>query len=136
MFSKPLAPSSDSHKCSKSKVDTNSECGVQELNLGASNLGANLLIGSCCVGSSSPQGSTCHQCRQKTLDTKTVCRSPDCVGVKGQFCGPCLRNRYGEDVRTALLDPVGKLFNCYTACVCELHMHTCAGDICMFPWIH
>ncbi|CDQ91080.1 unnamed protein product [Oncorhynchus mykiss] len=51
-------------------------------------------------------GSTCHQCRQKTLDTKTVCRSGVCIGGKGQFCGPCLRNRYGEDVHTALLDPV------------------------------
>ncbi|KAG2465096.1 CDA7L protein, partial [Polypterus senegalus] len=51
-------------------------------------------------------GSTCHQCRQKTIDTKTVCRNPDCWGVRGQFCGPCLRNRYGEDVRAALLDAV------------------------------
>ncbi|XP_015282597.1 PREDICTED: cell division cycle-associated protein 7-like [Gekko japonicus] len=50
-------------------------------------------------------GSTCHQCRQKTTDTKTNCRNPDCVGVRGQFCGPCLRNRYGEEVRTALLNP-------------------------------
>lgn len=56
-----------------------------------------------CVSS---QGSSCHQCRQKTLDTKTVCRSGFCVGVKGQFCGLCLRNRYGEDLRTVLLDPV------------------------------
>lgn len=55
---------------------------------------------------SSPQGSSCHQCRQKTLDTKTICRSGFCVGAKGQFCGPCLKNRYGEDVRTVLLDPV------------------------------
>lgn len=52
------------------------------------------------------QGSTCHQCRQKTIDTKTNCRNPECVGVRGQFCGPCLRNRYGEEVRDALLDPV------------------------------
>ncbi|XP_078185237.1 cell division cycle-associated protein 7 isoform X3 [Callithrix jacchus] len=52
-------------------------------------------------------GSTCHQCRQKTIDTKTNCRNPDCCGVRGQFCGPCLRNRYGEEVRDALLDPVG-----------------------------
>lgn len=55
----------------------------------------------------SPQGNTCHQCRQKTIDTKTVCRNQSCGGVRGQFCGPCLRNRYGEDVRSALLDPVG-----------------------------
>lgn len=52
------------------------------------------------------QGTTCHQCRQKTIDTKTNCRNPDCVGVRGQFCGPCLRNRYGEEVRDALLNPV------------------------------
>ncbi|KAK1789448.1 hypothetical protein P4O66_014895, partial [Electrophorus voltai] len=49
-------------------------------------------------------GTTCHQCRQKTIDTKTNCHNPECVGVRGQFCGPCLRNRYGEDVRNALLD--------------------------------
>lgn len=53
-----------------------------------------------------PQGSTCHQCRQKTTDTKTNCRNPECVGVRGQFCGPCLRNRYGEEVHDALLNPV------------------------------
>lgn len=56
---------------------------------------------------SSFQGSTCHQCRQKTTDTKTNCRNPDCWGIRGQFCGPCLRNRYGEEVKDALLDPVG-----------------------------
>ncbi|NP_001405489.1 cell division cycle-associated protein 7 isoform b [Mus musculus] len=50
-------------------------------------------------------GSTCHQCRQKTTDTKTNCRNPDCWGIRGQFCGPCLRNRYGEEVKDALLDP-------------------------------
>uniref|UniRef100_A0A2K5F516 Zinc-finger domain-containing protein n=1 Tax=Aotus nancymaae TaxID=37293 RepID=A0A2K5F516_AOTNA len=49
-------------------------------------------------------GSSCHQCRQKTIDTKTNCRNPDCCGIRGQFCGPCLRNRYGEEVRDALLD--------------------------------
>nr|XP_044624637.1 cell division cycle-associated protein 7 isoform X2 [Equus asinus] len=54
-------------------------------------------------------GSTCHQCRQKTIDTKTNCRNPECWGVRGQFCGPCLRNRYGEEVKDALLDPVGAL---------------------------
>lgn len=52
------------------------------------------------------QGTTCHQCRQKTTDTKTNCRNPECVGVRGQFCGPCLRNRYGEEVRDALLNSV------------------------------
>ncbi|XP_010871633.1 cell division cycle-associated 7-like protein [Esox lucius] len=65
-------------------------------------------------------GSTCHQCRQKTLDTKTVCRSGVCSGGKGQFCGPCLRNRYGEDVRTALLDPDWGCPICRGVCNCSL----------------
>ncbi|KAJ7415553.1 Cell division cycle-associated protein 7 [Willisornis vidua] len=64
-------------------------------------------------------GSTCHQCRQKTIDTKTSCRNPDCVGVRGQFCGPCLRNRYGESVRTALLDPTWRCPPCRGICNCS-----------------
>ncbi|KAM9738381.1 cell division cycle-associated 7-like protein [Menidia menidia] len=65
-------------------------------------------------------GSSCHQCRQKTLDTKTVCRSGVCVGAKGQFCGPCLKNRYGEDVRTVLLDPTWSCPICRGMCNCSL----------------
>ncbi|XP_069915743.1 cell division cycle-associated 7-like protein isoform X6 [Oryctolagus cuniculus] len=61
-------------------------------------------------------GNTCHQCRQKTIDTKTVCRNQGCGGVRGQFCGPCLRNRYGEDVRSALLDPARRT-------LCHGHPH-------------
>ncbi|XP_041116298.1 cell division cycle-associated protein 7a [Polyodon spathula] len=64
-------------------------------------------------------GSTCHQCRQKTTDTKTNCRNPDCVGVRGQFCGPCLRNRYGEEVRNALLDPNWHCPPCQGICNCS-----------------
>ncbi|XP_030133347.4 cell division cycle-associated protein 7 isoform X1 [Taeniopygia guttata] len=64
-------------------------------------------------------GSTCHQCRQKTIDTKTNCRNPDCIGVRGQFCGPCLRNRYGEDVRAALLDPTWRCPPCRGICNCS-----------------
>ncbi|KAG7281367.1 hypothetical protein CRUP_023518 [Coryphaenoides rupestris] len=65
-------------------------------------------------------GSSCHQCRQKTLDTKTVCRSGFCVGGKGQFCGPCLKNRYGEDVREVLLDPMWSCPLCRGVCNCSL----------------
>ncbi|XP_040598246.1 cell division cycle-associated 7-like protein isoform X3 [Mesocricetus auratus] len=64
-------------------------------------------------------GNTCHQCRQKTIDTKTVCRNQDCGGVRGQFCGPCLRNRYGEDVRAALLDPEWTCPPCRGICNCS-----------------
>ncbi|XP_029299121.1 cell division cycle-associated 7-like protein [Cottoperca gobio] len=65
-------------------------------------------------------GSSCHQCRQKTLDTKTVCRSGYCVGAKGQFCGPCLKNRYGEDVSDVLLDPTWSCPICRDMCNCSL----------------
>ncbi|KAM6466944.1 cell division cycle-associated protein 7 isoform 3-T4 [Liasis olivaceus] len=64
-------------------------------------------------------GSTCHQCRQKTTDTKTNCRNPECFGVRGQFCGPCLRNRYGEEVRAALLDPNWHCPPCRGICNCS-----------------
>ncbi len=53
----------------------------------------------------SSKGTTCHQCRQKTIDQKTICRSGQCAGVRGMFCGICLRNRYGQDARQALKDP-------------------------------
>ncbi|KAM6974417.1 cell division cycle-associated 7-like protein [Tautogolabrus adspersus] len=65
-------------------------------------------------------GSSCHQCRQKTVDTKTVCRSGVCVGGKGQFCGPCLKNRYGEEVRDVLLDPDWSCPICRGVCNCSL----------------
>ncbi|KAJ8416867.1 hypothetical protein AAFF_G00327450 [Aldrovandia affinis] len=64
-------------------------------------------------------GSTCHQCRQKTSDTKTNCHNPECVGVRGQFCGPCLRNRYGEEVKDALLDPEWLCPPCRGICNCS-----------------
>lgn len=65
-------------------------------------------------------GTTCHQCRQKTMDTKTVCRSGDCSGVRGMFCGPCLKNRYGEDVREALMDARWMCPPCRGLCNCSI----------------
>lgn len=64
-------------------------------------------------------GTSCHQCRQKTLDTKTICRSGHCIGVRGQFCGPCLRLRYGEDAVDALKDPVSFILLFLTCIFCE-----------------
>ncbi|XP_057702251.1 cell division cycle-associated protein 7-like isoform X2 [Corythoichthys intestinalis] len=64
-------------------------------------------------------GTTCHQCRQKTVDTKTCCRNEGCRGIQGQFCGPCLRNRYGEDVKKALLDPNWQCPPCRGICNCS-----------------
>ncbi|XP_055077646.1 cell division cycle-associated protein 7-like [Periophthalmus magnuspinnatus] len=64
-------------------------------------------------------GSTCHQCRQKTIDTKTCCRNEGCRGIQGQFCGPCLRNRYGEDVKKALLNREWQCPPCRGICNCS-----------------
>lgn len=67
----------------------------------------------------SVHGSTCHQCRQKTVDTKSNCRNVECQGIRGQFCGPCLRNRYGEDVKNVLLDPEWRCPPCRGICNCS-----------------
>ncbi|XP_076295633.1 uncharacterized protein LOC143216458 [Lasioglossum baleicum] len=66
------------------------------------------------------RGTSCHQCRQKTLDTKTVCRSGECIGVRGQFCGPCLRGRYGESALEALKDPKWACPACRGLCNCSI----------------
>lgn len=65
-------------------------------------------------------GTSCHQCRQKTKDTKTVCRSESCVGVRGQFCGPCLQGRYGESAVKALKDPNWICPPCRDLCNCSI----------------
>lgn len=91
----------------RTRSGTRRRCGPNRLDAGGRHGDSSASRGvSVCVCVMSLQGSSCHQCRQKTLDTKTICRSGFCVGAKGQFCGPCLKNRYGEDVCTVLLDPV------------------------------
>ncbi|XP_049824761.1 cell division cycle-associated protein 7-like [Aethina tumida] len=67
----------------------------------------------------SSDGTSCHQCRQKTIDQKTCCRNPNCVGVQGQLCGVCIKNRYGEDAAVALLDPNWTCFVCRGICNCS-----------------
>lgn len=68
----------------------------------------------------SAKGTSCHQCRQKTLDSKTYCRNANCIGVRGQFCGPCLINRYGEDAVQVLRDPKWKCPPCRGICNCSI----------------
>ncbi|KAL5266596.1 hypothetical protein ACHWQZ_G003838 [Mnemiopsis leidyi] len=65
-------------------------------------------------------GTTCHQCRQKTLDGKTRCNNRNCVGVRGQFCGVCLLNRYGEDAETAIADKTWVCPPCKGQCNCSV----------------
>ncbi|XP_023331732.1 cell division cycle-associated 7-like protein [Eurytemora carolleeae] len=74
-------------------------------------------------------GTCCHQCRQKTTDTKTVCRSGQCVGMRGQFCGSCLNNRYGESVAQALKDPDWKCPPCRRICNCSFCLETPTGQL-------
>lgn len=66
------------------------------------------------------RGTTCHQCRQKTIDQKTVCRSGDCSGVRGMFCGRCLQNRYGEEAEAALMNPTWCCPPCRGFCNCSI----------------
>ena len=66
------------------------------------------------------RGTSCHQCRQKTVDTKTVCRSGECIGVRGQFCGPCLKGRYGESAIEALKDTNWACPPCRGLCNCSI----------------
>ena len=65
-------------------------------------------------------GTSCHQCRQKTLDMKTICRSGRCVGVRGQFCGRCLEIRYGDNAREALMNPSWSCPPCRNICNCSI----------------
>jgi len=67
-------------------------------------------------------GTSCHQCRQKTDDMKTACRSGRCVGVRGQFCGPCLKNRYGECAKAAIMNPDWECPPCRGICNCSFCM--------------
>lgn len=64
-------------------------------------------------------GTTCHQCRQKTDDQKTICHADNCFGVRGQFCGPCLKNRYGEDAKASLKNPEWICPPCRGICNCS-----------------
>ncbi|NXJ75963.1 CDA7L protein, partial [Trogon melanurus] len=64
-------------------------------------------------------GGTCHQCRQKTMDTRGGCRNQGCGGVRGQLGGPCLRNRYGEDVKSGGVDPAWVWGGCRGVCNCS-----------------
>ncbi|OWM66296.1 hypothetical protein CDL15_Pgr013513 [Punica granatum] len=64
------------------------------------------------------KGKTCHQCRQKTLGHRTQCCK--CNMVQGQFCGDCLKMRYGEHVLEALENPNWICPVCRGICNCSL----------------
>ncbi|VVC44142.1 Zinc-finger domain of monoamine-oxidase A repressor R1 [Cinara cedri] len=68
----------------------------------------------------SDKGTTCHQCRQKTLDQKSYCRYKGCRGVRGMFCGFCLGKRYGENVADVLKNPKWACPPCRGICNCSI----------------
>ena len=61
----------------------------------------------------------CHQCRQKTLDLKTICRK-GALGCTKAYCGICLKNIYGQDIRAVLKDAVWKCPFCHGECQCSI----------------
>merc|ERR1719206_617308 len=61
----------------------------------------------------------CHQCRQKTLDLKTICRQGARACSKA-YCGICLKNIYGQDIRAVLKDPAWVCPFCQGECQCSI----------------
>lgn len=66
----------------------------------------------------STKGSTCHQCRQKTLGHHTRCNR--CQLVSGQICGDCLYMRYGENVLEVKENPSWICPVCRGICNCSV----------------
>ncbi|KAJ8450835.1 hypothetical protein Cgig2_032460 [Carnegiea gigantea] len=62
-------------------------------------------------------GTSCHQCRQKTLRKHTFCSK--CRSGQGQLCGDCLYTRYGENVMEARENPVWLCPACRGICNCS-----------------
>ena len=67
----------------------------------------------------SSEGSTCHQCRQKNKIVKTWCTK--CNSGKGRICEPCLQNRYGETISDSK-QPDWSCPACRGVCNCSICM--------------
>jgi len=64
-------------------------------------------------------GTTCHQCRQKTIDKKTECSK--CESGYGIFCGICLFHHYGDDIHDVLANPDQWVCpSCQGVCNCSI----------------
>ncbi|KAL0023220.1 hypothetical protein WJX79_005106 [Trebouxia sp. C0005] len=62
----------------------------------------------------SKTGTTCHQCRQKTVEDKRQCST--CIQ---QFCPKCLTNRYGPGQEQASKQPNWSCPKCQKNCSCS-----------------
>jgi len=63
-------------------------------------------------------GSSCHWCRQKTIDKKATCSNPSCTFIN-TWCGACLWNRHREDILVALEDDSWLCPGCTGECNCS-----------------
>ena len=64
----------------------------------------------------SENGTSCHQCRQKTLEVKAACTSPQC---SLHWCPRCLSNRYNEEVDAVRLLKKWDCPKCRKVCNCS-----------------
>ncbi len=67
----------------------------------------------------SEKGTTCHWCRQKTVETHVECVGDECQNGTSrpvQFCGMCLRNRHGEDIDLAVASGCWLCPKCRKSC--------------------
>lgn len=65
-------------------------------------------------------GTTCHQCRQKTMDPKSICVNSNVEpSGKHKYCRTCLKNRYHEDLDEILKNPEWLCPNCKHSCNCS-----------------
>jgi len=70
----------------------------------------------------SVNGTTCHQCRQKTMDEKSnCCKAEENQLSKHRYCRSCLKNRYNLDLDEVLKN---------TVWICPLCRHTCNCSHC------
>lgn len=62
-------------------------------------------------------GTSCHQCRQKTIQKHTYCSK--CRSGQGQLCGDCLYTRYGENLSEAVKNLSWLCPGCRGICNCS-----------------
>lgn len=102
-------------------TDKNEEEAEMKLNDATENVTLAAMLKNVCHSSVkkvySKAGTTCHKCRQTSLDQKTICRSGYCVGQRGAFCGICIR-MFGETAELALRDPGWICPPCREVCKC------------------
>ncbi|CAM9851049.1 unnamed protein product [Discosporangium mesarthrocarpum] len=77
---------------------------------------------------------TCHWCRQKTVDLKSRCAACAQERAFGVLCGPCLHNRYGEDLLDVHADKDWFCPSCTDDCNCSFCLPgmkkvSCTGQV-------